>query len=72
MKRLKLILSLAVFTPGWALLGAFSTLDSGFPVWWGLTVGGVIGVFFGLVFGGHRGRWLDYIFGPEDPAAKDD
>jgi hypothetical protein len=35
------------------------------PTWWGLTIGGAIGVFFGLVFGGHRGRWLDYIDGPE-------
>lgn len=36
------------------------------PTWWGLTVGAVIGVFFGLVFGGNR-KWRvwDYIFGSE-------
>jgi hypothetical protein len=49
-------------------LGAFSTLDSGSPFWLGLTVGGLVGFFFGLVFGGNR-KWRvwDYIFGPEDP-----
>jgi len=53
--------------PACVLLGGFSTLDSGMPTWWGLTVGSPIGVFFGLVFGGHLGRWLDYIYGPEQP-----
>jgi hypothetical protein len=59
--------------PAWALLGAFSTLDSGSPLWLGLTVGGLVGVFFGLVFGGNR-KWRvwDYIFGPEDPRQADD
>jgi hypothetical protein len=32
MKWVKLSLSLAVFVPGCPLLGAFSTLDSGFPL----------------------------------------
>jgi hypothetical protein len=32
-----------------------------------MVVDGAIGVFFGLVFGGVRGKWLDYIFGPEQP-----
>lgn len=30
-------------------------------------VGGLMGLFLGLVFGGARGRWLDYIYGPEQP-----
>jgi hypothetical protein len=73
MKTLRLVLSLVFMVPAWALLGAFSTLDSGLPLWWGLTVGGAIGVFFGLAFGGnHKWRVWDYIFGPEDPNFKDD
>jgi hypothetical protein len=36
----------------WALVGGFSTLDSGAPLWLGTTIGGLTGVFFGLVFGG--------------------
>jgi hypothetical protein len=50
------------------MLGALSTLDSGMPVWWGLTVGSVIGVFFGMVFGGNR-KWRvwDYIYGGTGP-----
>jgi hypothetical protein len=67
MKTLGLILSLTFFVPAFALLGGFSTVDSGMPTWWGLTVGCVIGVFFGLVFGGHRGRWLGSLYGPEQP-----
>jgi len=67
MTTLGLILSLAFFVPACALLGGFSTLDSGMPTWCGLTVGSAIGVFFGLAFGGVRGRWLDYIYGPEHP-----
>jgi hypothetical protein len=54
MRRLRLLLCLAFFGPGFALLGAFSTLDSGMPVWWGLMVGGVLGALFGLAFGGDR------------------
>ena len=67
MKRIRLILWLAIMVPAWSLLGGFSTLDSGMPTWWGLTVGAVIGAFFGCVFGGNR-KWKvwDYIFGPED------
>jgi hypothetical protein len=33
MKLLRLILSLAVWTPSFALVGAYSTLDSGSSVW---------------------------------------
>jgi hypothetical protein len=58
-KRVKLPLSLAVFVPAWALLGGLSTLDSGAPTWWGLTVGAALGVFFGCVFGGNH-KWRDW------------
>ena len=51
---MKLILALAVFTPGFAMLGAFSTLDSKLPLWWGLTIGALVGLMFGMVFG-HSG-----------------
>lgn len=68
MKTFWLILSLAFFVPACALLGGMSTLDSGVPTWWGLTVGSMIGIFFGLVFGRVRARWLDLIYGPELPA----
>jgi hypothetical protein len=44
-----------VFVPGFGLLGAMSTLDSGMPVCWGMFLSGVLGLFFGLVFGGVRG-----------------
>jgi hypothetical protein len=72
-KRVKLPLSLAVFVPAWAVLGGFSTLDSGAPTWRGLTVGAVIGVFFGLVFdGNHRWQVWDYTFGPERLREEDD
>ena len=62
-RAMKLILALAVFTPGFALLGAFSTLDSRLPLWWGLTIGALVGLLFGMIFGGYRARWLDYLFG---------
>jgi hypothetical protein len=72
-KRVKLPQSLAVFVPAWAVLGAFSTLDSRMPTWRGLTVGAAIGVFFALVFGGnHRWQVWDYIFDPEQPSKGDD
>jgi hypothetical protein len=72
-KRVKLPLSLAVFVPAWAVLGAFSTLDSRMPTWRGLTVGAAIGVFFALVFGGnHRWQVWDYIYDPEQPSEEDE
>jgi hypothetical protein len=64
---------LAVFVPAWAVLDGFSTLDSGAPTWWGLTVGAAIGVFFALVFGGnHRWQVWDYIYDPEQPSEEDE
>src|SRR5262249_23177330 len=46
------------------LLGAFSTLDSGVPLWLGLSVGGLVGVLFRLAFGGvPKWKVWDAIFG---------
>jgi hypothetical protein len=66
MKPFGLIVSVAVFGFGFALLGAFSTLDSGMPLYWGLILGGFFGSFLGLAFGGARGKVLGTIYGPED------
>src|SRR5262245_51113579 len=68
MRHVRLALSLALLVPACALLGAFSALDRGQPLWWGLTVGSLAGVFFGLSFGGNR-KWKvwDHVFGPEEP-----
>jgi hypothetical protein len=60
---MKLILALAVFTPGFAMLGAFSTLDSRLPLWWGLTIGAVVGLIFAMAFGKYGAQWLDHVFG---------
>jgi hydrogenase/urease accessory protein HupE len=51
-KKARLALCLLLFVPGCMLLGAYSTLDSGFPVWWGMAVGGAFGLLTGLAFGG--------------------
>lgn len=67
MKLVRLILCLAVFVPSISILGHFTTLDSGKPLWFGLGLGAVIGVVFGLVFGGVQGKWLDFLLsGPEE------
>lgn len=68
MPQLRLILSLAIMIPTWAVLGAFARLDVVGPggVVGGLVIGAAVGVFFGLVFGGARGRWVDAVFGPEN------
>ncbi len=64
MKYVKLALSLAFFTPIFALFGA----ESWGGYWIGWVVGGMIGVFFGLVFGGNP-DWKIWnpIFGPKQP-----
>ncbi len=68
MKWLRLTLSLAVFLPGFALLGTFAAWDSFFTVWGGALIGGVVGVFFGLTFGGLLPRRVaDWCFGLEQP-----
>ncbi len=67
MQWLRLVLALLIMIPAWVILGALVTYDSGAPPWWGLTVGAVVGCFFGMAFGGNR-RWRiwDSLFGPED------
>jgi hypothetical protein len=75
MKTLRLVLSLAVMVPAWALLSGFARIDSPGPggVVGGMVVGGLIGVFFGLAFGGnHKWKVWDYIFGPAEPAEPGD
>jgi hypothetical protein len=70
MRWVKLFLSLAVFVPARALLGAFATFDSGAEHWKGLLVGSLIGVFFGLVFGGVRGGIVGIMYPPGDEDEK--
>ena len=62
MKRIRLLLSLAIFVPACAMLSGLSTLDSGASPWWGLTAGGLVGAFFGLVFGGARGGLVGIVY----------
>ena len=57
MKRIRLILYVAIMVPAFAMLGAFATLDTGAHPLYGLIVGAGIGVFFGLLFGGAKRRW---------------
>jgi hypothetical protein len=67
MKPARLILSLAVCVPGFALLGMFAAADSYFPAWGGALIGGTVGLFFGLAFGGALPRSVaDWCFGPEE------
>jgi hypothetical protein len=64
MKRVRLALALLFFGSGFGLLGAFTTLDSGYPLYFGATIGGAYGLFIGAVFGGAKGTWVDYVYGP--------
>jgi hypothetical protein len=73
-KALRLPQLLALFVPGFALLGALAAYDNGERMpWLGLAAGAVVGVLFGCVFGGDR-KWRlwDYLFGPEQPGADQD
>jgi hypothetical protein len=72
-RMLRIAFSLMIMIPGWALLGAFSRLDSQQPpdVAAGLVVGALVGVFFGLVFGGAKGRWIDFVYGTRLPEGDD-
>jgi hypothetical protein len=68
----RLVVWLALSVPAFALLGAFSALNSGGPPWLGVAAGVLVGVFFGLVFSGDP-RWKawDYFFGPKVPPPRD-
>jgi len=71
MKALRLTLSLAVFVPGCALLGAMAAADTYFPAWGGALIGAALGVFFDLAFGGALPQAVaDYLFGPPEEAEK--
>jgi hypothetical protein len=62
--KLLLILSVLFFSAAFGLLGAFSTLDSGWPLEYGITIGAGFGVFIGAAFGGARGPWIEFVYGP--------
>jgi hypothetical protein len=71
-KWLRLLLSLLVFVPLCALLGAVASKDSG---GWGWVIGGLLGVLPGLVFGGAiapDSGAARFLFGPEDPNLPED
>ena len=71
MKAVRLILCLLLFVLGLALLGGFSTADSGLPLWWGMTIGGAFGMLIGLALGGNP-RWKSWdFFSPEVPAEEE-
>jgi hypothetical protein len=56
-QALRLALMLALFVPGFALLGALAAYDNGERTpWLGLAAGAAVGVLFACVFGGDR-RW---------------
>jgi hypothetical protein len=61
-----LVLSVLFFASAFGLLGALSTLDSGWPLEYGTIIGAAFGVFIGAVFGGARGRWTEFVYGPPD------
>jgi hypothetical protein len=68
MKIVRLLLTLALFVPGFAFLGACAAYDNRERTpCLAVSIGTLIGVFYGLVFGGVRGRWVDAIFPPEEP-----
>jgi hypothetical protein len=72
MKLLRLLLSLLVFVPLCALLGAVASRGSGE---WGWVIGGLLGVLPGLVFGGAipvNSRLARFLFGPEDTTLPED
>jgi hypothetical protein len=73
-KALRLALLLALFVPGFALLGALAAYGNGERTpWLGLGAGAAVGVLFGCVFGRNR-KWRvwDYLFGPEQAGADQD
>jgi hypothetical protein len=64
--KLHLALSVLVFAAGFGLLGAFTTLDRGRPLYYGVGIGAAFGAFIGAVLGGARGTWIDYAYGSPD------
>jgi len=64
MKRTRLIIFLLIFIPGCALLAGMGSVHTGSNLAIQMTIGGIIGLFFGLVYGGAEGKWLDGIYPP--------
>ena len=64
MKRTRLIIFLLIFIPGCALLAGMGSVHTGSNLAIQMTIGGIIGLFFGLVYGGAEGKWLDCIYPP--------
>jgi hypothetical protein len=62
--KLLLVLAVLFYGAAFGLLGAFSTLDSVWPLEYGTTIGAAFGMFIGAVFGGARGRWIEFVYGP--------
>jgi len=67
MRHLHLALPLAVFVPGWILLGGLSGVETGAPLWGDLLVGAALGGLAGLCFGEIKAGWLDYLYGRAAP-----
>jgi ABC-type uncharacterized transport system permease subunit len=51
MKLFRLTFCLVTFVPGFAVLGALASRQNGAPIWWGLTIGALVGMIFGVGFG---------------------
>jgi hypothetical protein len=65
---LRLVLSLLICVPAFAMLGAKLMANKGHAPLPGLILGVVAGAFFGLMFGGNR-KWKvwKWLFGSEGP-----
>jgi len=65
---LRLVLSLLICVPVFALLGAKLMENKGHAPLSGLILGVVVGAFFGFMFGGNR-QWKvwKWLFGSENP-----
>jgi hypothetical protein len=71
MKFFRLAVSLPIYGAGFPLVGGFSTIDSGLPLWRSMPVGGLFSCLIGYGLGGALARWLDAIVGPEDAEGHD-
>jgi hypothetical protein len=71
MNWLRLLVRLAVFVPGFAMLGVFAEWDNYFSVWGRALIGTPVGVFFGLALGGVLPRGVAAcVIGPAESAEK--
>jgi hypothetical protein len=72
MNRPWLILNMLIFGTGFATLGAAYTSDGPWGPQDGAVILGLFGLFLGAVFGGRRGRMVQDVFGPLEPARAPD